>query len=98
MKQVAINVDDTGYAVIGSDDDLKSLSNERVTGMMLAAVIDRMIESGHSKESIMKIIDEAYKSRLQSHNSDIQRVRGQDFIADIMELSERGIGSETNDD
>ncbi|MGN8166320.1 hypothetical protein [Lactiplantibacillus plantarum] len=23
---------------------------------------------------------------------------GQDFIADIMELSERGIGSETNDD
>ncbi|WP_285213576.1 hypothetical protein [Lactiplantibacillus plantarum] len=76
MKQVAINVDDTGYAVIGSDDDLKSLSNERVTGMMLAAVIDRMIESGHSKESIMKIIDEAYESRLQSHNSDIQRVRG----------------------
>ena len=23
---------------------------------------------------------------------------GQDFVADIMELSERGIGSETNDD
>ncbi|QRG95882.1 hypothetical protein [Lactiplantibacillus plantarum] len=28
----------------------------------------------------------------------IQAQIGKDFIADIMELSERGIGSETNDD
>ncbi|MGV6878036.1 hypothetical protein [Lactiplantibacillus plantarum] len=76
MKQVFINSGSDEYPVIISDDDLKTLSDERVTVMMLAAAIDRMIESGHSKELVMKIIDEAYESCLQSHNSDIQRVRG----------------------
>ncbi|TBX47349.1 hypothetical protein EUZ87_05140 [Lactiplantibacillus paraplantarum] len=76
MKQVVINIGNDEYTVNIWGDDLKKLSAERVTGMMLAAAIDRMIESGHSKELVMKIVDDAYESRPQSHNSDIQRVSG----------------------
>lgn len=76
QKQVVINVGNDEYTVNIWGDNLKTLTAERVTGMMLAAAVDGMIESGHSKELVMKIIDEAYESRLQSHNSNIQRVRG----------------------
>ncbi|MDF3263973.1 hypothetical protein P2868_04035 [Lactiplantibacillus plantarum] len=76
MKQVVINVGNDAYTVISLGDDLKPLSDEWEASIMLTAAIDRMIESGHSKELIMKIIDVAYGSRPQSHNSDIQRVRG----------------------
>ncbi|MFX0554871.1 hypothetical protein [Lactiplantibacillus plantarum] len=76
MKQFDINVGNDEYTINIGGYDLRKLSDERVTGMLLAAAVDRMIESGHSKELIMKIIDEAYEIHLQSHNSDIQHVRG----------------------
>ncbi|WP_353726288.1 hypothetical protein ABVE96_09400 [Lactiplantibacillus plantarum] len=63
MKQVVINVGRDEYTVNIYGYDFKKLTAERVTGMMLAAAIDRMIESGHSKELVMKIIDDAYESR-----------------------------------
>ena len=64
MKQIIINVGNDAYTVISLGDDLKPLSDEWETSIMLAAAVDRMIESGHSKELVMKIIDEAYESRL----------------------------------
>lgn len=66
MKQVDINVGKDKY-IVNIDiwsDDLKTLSDKWETSMLFAIAIDRMIESGHSKESIMKIIDEAYEIRL----------------------------------
>lgn len=64
MKRVVINVDKDDYAVVSLGDDLKPLSAEQETGIMLAVAFDRMIESGYSKELIAEIIDSTYKNRL----------------------------------
>nr|DAF07561.1 MAG TPA: hypothetical protein [Caudoviricetes sp.] len=64
MKHVVINVGKDNYGVVSLGDDLKPLSDEWETGIMLAVSMDRMIESGYSKELIANIIDEAYESRL----------------------------------
>ncbi|MDY8143940.1 hypothetical protein UZ717_01305 [Lactiplantibacillus plantarum] len=63
MKQFDINVGNDEYTINIGGYYLRKLSDERVTGMLLADAIDRMIESGQSKESVMKIIDEAYENR-----------------------------------
>lgn len=63
MKHVVINVDKDDYAVVSLGDNLKPLSAEWETGIMLSAAIDRMIASGYSKELIMEIIDSTYESR-----------------------------------
>ncbi|MCG0730019.1 hypothetical protein IMAU60170_02213 [Lactiplantibacillus plantarum] len=64
MKQVVISVGNDEYTVISLGDDLKPLSAEREIGITLVAAIDKMIESGYSKELIIKIIDDAYENRL----------------------------------
>lgn len=69
MKRVVINVGKTEYGVASLGDDLKPLPNEWEVGIMLSVAIDRMIEFGYSKKMIMEIINSAYESRLQSHNS-----------------------------
>ena len=66
MKQVDINVGKDKY-IVNIDiwsDDLKTLSDKRETSMLFAVAINRMIKSGHSKELVMKIVDEFYESRL----------------------------------
>ena len=66
MKQVDINVAKDKY-IVNIDiwsDDLSTLSDERETSVLFAVAIDRMIKSWHSKELVMKIVDEFYESRL----------------------------------
>lgn len=64
MKHVTINVGKDNYAVVSLGDNLKPFPLEQEISIMLVAAIDGMIESGYSKELIMKIIDSAYESRL----------------------------------
>jgi len=64
MKHVVINVDKNDYEVVSLGDDLKPLSAELETGIMLAVAFDRMIASGYSKKIIMKIAKDTYKNRL----------------------------------
>lgn len=64
MKHVVINVGKDNYEVVSLGNDSKPLSYEVETGIMLSVVMDRMIESGYSKELIAKIIDDAYEIRL----------------------------------
>ena len=64
MKQVIINVGNDAYTVISLGDNLKPLSDEWEASIMLTAAMDRMLESGYSKELIAKIVDIAYESRL----------------------------------
>lgn len=64
MKHVVISVGKNDYEVDSLGDDLKPLSDEREVGIMLAVAMDRMIESGYSKELIAEIIASTYKNRL----------------------------------
>lgn len=64
MKHVTINVGKDNYAVVSLGDDLKPFPLEQEISIMLVAAIDGMIESGYSKELIMKIIDSAYERRI----------------------------------
>lgn len=64
MKHVTINVDKDDYEVVSLGDNLKPLSAEWETGIMLAVAFDRMIESGYSKELIAEIVASTYKNRL----------------------------------
>jgi len=64
MKHVVISVGKDDYEVVSLGDDLKPLSAEYETGIMLIAAIDRMIASGYSKKLIMEIADSIYRNRL----------------------------------